>query len=362
MNHAWRPNLAELPEQPGVYLFRNARGAVLYVGKALNLRRRIASYFHHRRRQPPKLRRMIGRARAVTIHETGSELEALLLESRLIKQEIPPFNQLSTAYVALPFVKLTLGEPFPRLVLTRELILDGGQYLGPFPRAEIAALVLAALQRLFPLRTCEAPVLPGVLPTPCEAYHLRKCAAPCVGPSVAATYHQHVEALLALLVRGHKAIMQRLRDERQQAADGMFFERAGHLHTLLAALDKATVGRPLALLPVALRNFVVIFAPAMPHTQEIVCVRHGLFAGRFVGGEKLDDRQALKGFLARCYGATEATPRVGEAVVDELRIVAGWLQRTRARAQWVRLDAPMNATAALEAVMCALARSRRQAR
>jgi excinuclease UvrABC nuclease subunit len=82
MNHTWRPNLAEFPEQPGVYLFRNARGAVLYIGKALNLRRRIASYFHQRRRQPPRLRRMIGRARAVTMHETGSELEALLLESR----------------------------------------------------------------------------------------------------------------------------------------------------------------------------------------------------------------------------------------------------------------------------------------
>src|SRR5262245_29242431 len=136
MHHVWRPNLAELPERPGVYLFRNARGAVLYVGKALNLRRRIASYFHHRRPQPPKLRRMTGRARAVTIHETGSELEALLLESRLIKQEMPPFNRLLTAYVALPFVKLTVGDPFPRLVLTRQLTPDGSQYLGPFPRYE----------------------------------------------------------------------------------------------------------------------------------------------------------------------------------------------------------------------------------
>ena len=113
MKHAWRPNLAELPEQPGVYLFRNARGAVLYVGKALNLRRRIASYFQQRRRQPARLHRMIGRARGVTLCETGSELEALLLESRLIKQERPPFNRLSIAYVALPFVRLTLERTIP---------------------------------------------------------------------------------------------------------------------------------------------------------------------------------------------------------------------------------------------------------
>ena len=354
MNHTWRPNLAECPEQPGVYLFCNARGAVLYIGKALNLRRRIASYFHQRRRQPPRLRRMIGRARAVTMHETGSELEALLLESRLIKQERPPFNRLLIAYVALPFVRLTLGEPFPRLVLTRELIPDGSHYLGPFPRVEIAAVVLAALQRLLPLRTCDAEVLPGVFPTPCEAFHLRKCAAPCVGPHVAATYHQHVEALLALLARGQAEILRRLREERQQAADGMFFERAGHLHTLLAALDEATIGHPLALLPVALRNFVGIFTRAMPHTYEMFCIRHGLFAGRFVGGGKPDDWQAVETFLTRCYGATDDAPRAGEAVVDELRIVAGWLQRTQARARWVHLDAPINTLAALEAVMSAL--------
>jgi DNA polymerase III subunit epsilon len=354
MNHAWRPHLTELPEQPGVYLFRNTRGVVLYVGKALNLRRRIASYFHQRRRQPPKLRRMIGRARAVTIHETGSELEALLLESRLIKQEKPPFNQLSTAYVALPFVKLTLGEPFPRLMLTRELIPDGSHYLGPFPRLESAAVVLAALQRLFPLRTCETAILPGVFPTPCEAYHLRKCAAPCVGPPAAASYHLHVEALLALLARGHGAILRRLREERQQAADAMFFERARHLHTLLSALDEATVGQPLALVPVALRNLVVIFTRAMPHTHEMFCVRHGLFAGRLVRGEKSADWQGVERFLTRCYAATHDAPRAGEAVVDELRIVAGWLHRTHARARWVHLDAPLHATAALDAVMRAL--------
>jgi excinuclease ABC subunit C len=354
MPHTWRPNLAELPEQPGVYLFRNARGAVLYVGKALNLRRRIASYFHRRRRQPSRLRRMISRARAVTLHETGSELEALLLESHLIKQERPPFNRLLTAYVALPFVKLTLGEPFPRLVLTHEFIPDGSQYLGPFPRVEIAAVVLAALQRLFPLRTCEAAVLPGVFPTPCEAYHLRKCAAPCVGVPVAAVYHPHVEALLALLASGQAAIVQRLREARQQAADDMFFERAGHLHTLLAALDEATVGRPLTLVPVALRNLVVIFPRTMSDTHEIFCVRHGLFAGRLVSRAKTGDWQAVESFLRRCYGVTDEAPRLGEAAVDELRIVAGWLQRTRARTCWVHLDTAVQVTSALDAVRRAL--------
>jgi excinuclease UvrABC nuclease subunit len=359
MNAMWRPNLSEIPERPGVYLFRNAKGAILYVGKALNLRRRLASYFHARRRQPPKLRRMIARARAVTIHETDSELQALLLESRLIKQETPPYNQLSTAYHALPFVKLTLSEPFPRLLLTREFRRDGSQYLGPFPGMDIAAVVWAALQRLFPLRTCETSIQPGVFPQPCEAFQVRKCAAPCVGPIAASAYHDHVNELVALLARGHGAIIKRLREERQRAADALFFERARHLHALLVALDEATVGRPLALMPVALRNIVVIFERAHPHTQEMICVRHGLFAGRFVRGGRLADRQALETFLSRCYAAADHTLQPAEAVVDELRIVASWLHRTRARALWVYLDAGMNATAAGEAVMHALPESRR---
>jgi excinuclease UvrABC nuclease subunit len=350
MNGTWRPNLPDIPERPGVYLFRDARGAILYIGKALNLRRRIASYFHQRRAHPGRLRRMIRRARAVTTHETGSELEALLMESRLLKQETPPFNRLSTAYVALPFVKLTLAEPFPRLLITREFAPDGGHYLGPFPHFEIAAVVVAALQRLFSLRTCEGAILPGVTPQPCEAFQVRKCAAPCVGPLQASSYAQHVDGLLALLVRGAEAVLQRLREERQRAAEAMFFERASHLHTLQAALDEALVGRPLALLPVAWRNILAVFDRQPPHTREIFCIRQGLFAGRIALDEGPRAWHGLATCLTRDPSAGDPALRGTDAVVDELRIVAGWLQRTRTRARWVHFSPEMSPTAAVEAV------------
>jgi DNA polymerase III subunit epsilon len=350
MNPVWRPNLTEFPERPGVYLFRDARGTLLYIGKALNLRRRIASYFQRRRRQPSRLRRMIARARAVSIHVTGSELEALLLESRLIKRETPPFNRLSTAYVALPFVKLTLAEPFPRLVLTREFKRDGSHYLGPFPRFEIAAVVCTALQRLFPLRTCDAAILPGVFPQPCEAFHMRKCAAPCLDPPTASTYQRSIDDLLALLARGHETILPRLVEERQRAADAMLFERAGHLHTLLGALDKAMVGGSLALLPVAWRNLVVILPRAIP-SYEIFSVHQGRFAGRLVLKTGPHACQELATFLTGATASVASALRDGEGVVDELRIVAGWLHRTRARARWVHIDPGSGPAAVVEALM-----------
>jgi excinuclease UvrABC nuclease subunit len=351
MNPVWRPNLTELPEQPGVYLFRDARGTILYIGKALNLRRRIASYFQRRRRQPSRLRRMIARARAVSIHETGSELEALLLESRLIKRETPPFNRLSTAYVALPFVKLTLAEPFPRLILTREFKRDGSHYLGPFPRFEIAAVVCTALQRLFPLRICDAAILPGVFPQPCEAFQVRKCAAPCLSPSTASTYQRYIDDLLALLARGHETILPRLVEERQRAADAMLFERAGHLHTLLGALDKAMAGGSLTLLPVAWRNFVVILQRAMPSAYEICAVHQGRFAGRLALKTGPHAWQELATFLTRATASVASASRDGEAVVDELRIVTGWLHRTRAQARWVHIDPCSGSAAVVQALM-----------
>jgi excinuclease ABC subunit C len=297
---------------------------------------------------------MVTRARAVTVHETGSELEALLLESHLLKQETPPFNRLSTAFAALPFVKLTLTEPFPRLVLTREFTPDGGHYLGPFPGVDIAAVVLAALQRLVPLRTCDGLILPGVSPPPCEAFQVRKCAAPCVGPHLASTYPRHVDELLALLAGGHEAILQRLKDERQRAADAMFFERARHLHLLQAALDEATIGRPLALLPVALRNILAIFTRGHPRAHEIFYIHHGLFAGRVALGREPEAWQTLETCLTRAPSAVEERLQGGEAAVDELRIVTGWLQRTRARAHWVVVDAQTSPTAVVKKVMRAL--------
>jgi DNA polymerase III subunit epsilon len=350
MNGTWRPHLPEIPERPGVYLFHDARGAILYIGKALNLRRRIASYFHQRRAHPRRLRRMIRRARAVTTHETGSELEALLLESRLLKQETPPFNRLSTAYVALPFVKLTHAEPFPRLLITREFASDGSHYLGPFPHFESAAVVLAALQRLFALRTCEGAILPGVTPQPCEAFQVRKCAAPCVGPQQASSYQGHVDGLLALLARGSEAVLQRLREERQRAAEAMFFERASHLHTLQAALAEALAGRPLTLLPVAWRNILAICDQQPPHPREIICIRHGLFAGRIALDEGPQAWHRLATCLTRDPSAGDPAPRSTDAVVDELRIVAGWLQRTRTRARWIHFGPQMSPTVAVEAV------------
>jgi excinuclease UvrABC nuclease subunit len=354
MHRVWQPDLSQLPERPGVYRFHNARGGILYIGKALNLRRRIASYFQRRMRQPARLRRLAARTRAVTIQETGSELEALLLESHLLKQETPPCNRLSIRYAALPFVKVNLNDSYPRLLLTRDFRDDGSHYLGPFPRIDMAEAVLAALQRLFPLRTCDVPIRPGIAPHPCSAFHVRTCAAPCVGESYAVPYRHHVEELLALLTQGHTAVIQRLIEMRQQAADAMRFERARHVHNVLTVLEQAIIGRPLALLPVAYRNMAVIVEQRHVGAHDIFLICRGLFAGRIsIAGQRLEG-QALTTLLKSCAGYRGTRPREGEMVVDELRIVASWLQRTRPHARWIPFEAEMELAEVSAAIQRAL--------
>jgi hypothetical protein len=131
----------------------------------------------------------------------------------------------------------------------------------------------------------------------------------------------------------------------------MLFERARHVHTMLAAVDEATIGRPLSLLPVALRNLVVMLAPGPPPTREIFCVHHGMFAGRLRLSGQSDAGQAIETFLRRCYAGPDPLRQGGEAVVDELHLVTGWLHRTQARAQWVYPVCRQNLTDVLDTVM-----------
>jgi excinuclease ABC subunit C len=257
---------------------------------------------------------------------------------------------LAVEYACPTFVKLTCTDPFPRLLLTREFAADGSQYLGPFPRFDMAEVVLAALQRLTPLRICEGPIVPGVSPRPCEAFYVKKCVAPCTGSESASGYPAAVEAVLALLQGGRKALLQRLAQDRERAAAALQFERARHLHALLTGLDAVTVGRPLALVPVASRNLVVRLRRDAS-LDDVFCVRHGLLREQLsVQGSGLD-RERLRAALARCYFAEAPGSSLGgQAVVDELRIVGGWLHRTAHRARWVSITPRMSLEEALEGV------------
>ena len=255
--------VSAVPDQPGVYLFKDARGGVLYVGKSARLRARVSSYFHRPTGRSPRIVRLVEHIADVEIKTTTSEAEALLLESQLIKQYQPKYNVASRDDKTYPLLKLT-HERFPRLVLTRARTADGARYFGPYVDAKLLHQALQFLRRVFPLRTCRT--FPA---SPCLEYHMGQCLAPCVGYIDEAAYRRMVQDLVAFLEGKRDGLLRELSRRMAQAARHQRFEEAARLRDQMHALtsvilakEKSALAGPLEQLQLALK------LPVMPHRIE----------------------------------------------------------------------------------------------
>jgi excinuclease ABC subunit C len=241
--------VAAFPASPGVYLFKDAKGRVLYVGKADVLRDRVRAYFG------PSLEvrhvRMVERAERIEYVLTGSISEAFLLESNLIKQHRPRYNIRLKDDKSYPYVKVTLGEDFPRILRTRTLGDRNARYFGPFANAKSVDQSLDVLQKLFPYRTCKLTIVagedgrgrtvpPSALPggRPCLLYHLKRCTAPCVAATTRDEYRATIDKSVLFLEGRYDTLARDTRKEMQQASDALAFERAAALRDRLQAIDR----------------------------------------------------------------------------------------------------------------------------
>ena len=172
--------VAQVPDRPGVYLYKDAKGQTIYIGKAASLRGRVRSYFQESRARDPKTEALVGQIRDLEYIVTGNELEAMILEATLVKKHRPRYNIILRDDKHYPFLKLTTNEEFPRLVVARRVQRDGAAYFGPFFPATAMRETLRLVRQLFPLRTCRIKI-DGTLPRPCLQYYIHRCNAPCTG-------------------------------------------------------------------------------------------------------------------------------------------------------------------------------------
>ncbi len=266
---ALRKRLTSLPDRPGVYLFTGTAGELLYVGKAVSLRKRVASYCRGEDALGPRVARMVRRIHRVEVRETASEAEALLLEAQLIKERKPRFNVLFRDDKAYPMLKLT-REPFPRLLVTRRTLNDGAQYFGPYTDATLMHQAVRFLRRVFPLRTCRT--FPK---SPCLEYHLGQCLAPCVDYIDQTRYGRIVADLAAFLEGKREALLKDLARRMGQAARDQRFEEAARLRdqmqaltSIITAKEKSHAAGPLEQLQAALK------LPALPRRIEAFDISH----------------------------------------------------------------------------------------
>lgn len=325
-----------LPRSPGVYLFRDGRGAVLYVGKATNLRARVRSYFSSDDRR--KVGALLRETARIDHKSCPSTLEAEVLETRLIRDLLPRYNRHGTNWQRSPYVKLTLGEDFPRLAVVRQVRDDGGHYLGPLRSRSQAQQVVEAVESVVPLRRCRQPVRAGTArPAPCTSAQLGVSTCPCAGGTTPEEYAQHVRTALRGLTSDPAVLVEPLRRRMADLAADHRFEEAALVRERLAGLTRA-------LQRVAVLHASVDCARLVVDLPDggAAELRHGVLWQVWAPGPTPlgGDRSEL---AARAVEVRpELLPVPGEPVplelADELVTAAAWLTRHAADLRVVDVD------------------------
>ena len=303
-----------LPVEPGVYLFRDAAGAVLYVGKAQSLRARVRSYFNRGGDGRLRMEFLLPRIADLEVVVTGSAKEALLLENQLIKKHKPRFNvrlRDDKNYLGL---RLDPAQKHPRFTETRRFLRDGAVYFGPYTSSKSLRRTLSSLQRIFPLRTCSDGVFKSYQRQgrPCIEHAVGRCAGPCCGLIDDAGYAELVDGAVRFMKGQAGELVRELRVRMQQAADGERFEEAGRLRDRIESIERTVERQAMVSTRFADRDVFGIAREGRRLEIEVLYVRQGKIMGGNVfsfSEVRIDDADALDSFLAQFYAGDRDLPR-----------------------------------------------------
>ncbi len=311
--------LAGLPSLPGVYLMRDARGSVLYVGKAQNLRSRVRSYWQ---RQAPatgpgevqRIREAIGRVSDVEYTLTDSVSEALLLEANLVKRHQPRFNVRLKDDKSYPYIRITLGEDFPRVERTRKLVSDGSRYFGPYASASSVDEAMNLIRRLFPFRTCTLDIREGerALRRPCLLYHIKRCQGPCIEAVERDAYRADIAQVELFLEGRQEALVRDLRLQMTTASRALEYERAAALRDKIRAIERTMEDQKMAAFARTELDALGLARSGAQAAVQVFAVRAGKLVGRDVyaleapGG--VGDDEVLAGFILQYYSRSTSVP------------------------------------------------------
>jgi excinuclease ABC subunit C len=331
---ALKAKLDTLPAKPGCYLMKDAEGNVIYVGKAVNLRARVRSYFQAAAGPSPKTTRLVAHIADLEWIVTPSELEALILENNLIKRHRPRYNVRLRDDKTYPYIKIHWQDAYPKVTITRRMEQDGARYYGPFTSSWAVQQTLDVLRRIFPYLTCDREIT-GRDERPCLYYHIRRCAGPCIGAVSQEEYREIIAGLANFLEGQTEAVMKELEAKMMAAAEAWQFERAARYRDQIRAAQ-SLVERQAVVSPALSNQDVIAFARADGDTcVQIFFVRYGKLIGResFVleGTEGEENQEIMASFLKQFYDDAAYVPPeiILPYDVDEARIIESWLGSKR---------------------------------
>jgi excinuclease ABC subunit C len=296
---------ATLPRRPGVYLFKDARGGILYVGKARDLRSRVRSYLQPAAALPAKTRVLMSHVRDLDWMVTGTAAEALLLESNLIKEHDPRFNIVLRDDKSYPYIKVTLNEDFPRVYVTRRVANDGARYFGPYTQVKLLRRNLALIKDLFPVRSCRYRLLAETPSRPCLDYHIDRCEAPCVGFVSKEEYRAMIDEVVRFLEGDTRAARRALEGRMRRSSERLQFERAATYKRQIDQLEEIREGQRVSSLGGEDRDVIGLSRVGDDACGLILDVRDGRMLGKehhLLGNvEGAEEGAILSLFLTRYY-------------------------------------------------------------
>ena len=328
--------LKKLPRKPGVYIMRDDKDVILYVGKAINLHNRVRSYFRENIGRGPAIDQMVSLIARFEYIVTDSELEALVLENNLIKENSPKYNTLLKDDKTYPYIKVTVGEDYPRILFSRTMKKDKSRYFGPYTSAAAVKDTIELLNKLYQLRTCNR-VLPRDtgLERPCLNYHIKQCLAPCQGYVSKEEYRQQVAGALEFLNGNYSPILKDLEEKMKKAAEAMEFEDAARYRDLLSSVRQVSQKQKITEGVGEDKDILALYQDETEAVVQVFFVRDGKLIGRehyYLTHVPENNKPAiLQDFVKQFYAGTPFIPRelMLQYEIEDAELIEKWLSERK---------------------------------
>lgn len=328
--------LKKLPRKPGVYIMRDDKDVILYVGKAINLHNRVRSYFRENIGRGPAIDQMVSLIARFEYIVTDSELEALVLENNLIKENSPKYNMLLKDDKTYPYIKVTVGEDYPRILFSRTMKKDKSRYFGPYTSAAAVKDTIELLNKLYQLRTCNR-VLPRDtgLERPCLNYHIKQCLAPCQGYVSKEEYRQQVAGALEFLNGNYSPILKDLEEKMKKAAEAMEFEDAARYRDLLSSVRQVSQKQKITEGVGEDKDILALYQDETEAVVQVFFVRDGKLIGRehyYMTHVPENNKPAiLQDFVKQFYAGTPFIPRelMLQYEIEDAELIEKWLSERK---------------------------------
>lgn len=336
--------LKKLPDQPGVYIMHDSRDVIIYIGKALSLRKRVHQYFQPSHDEGIKKAQMVKQIARFEYIVTDSELEALVLECNLIKEHRPKYNTMLRDDKTYPYIRVTLGEDFPRVLFSRQQKKDKSRYFGPYTSAGAVKDTIEMINKLYQLRTCSRNLPRDTgKERPCLNYHIHQCDAPCQAYITKEAYREKVDAALEFLNGDYTGIIRSLEEKMQQASEDLEFEKAIEYRELLGSVKQIAQKQKITHTNGEDKDIVALAKDENDAVVQVFFIRSGKLIGRDhfymrIGAE--DTRtQIITTFIKQFYSGTPFIPRevILPQDIDEKEMLEKWLTERRGSKVYIRI-------------------------